>query len=65
MRCISCGRTLTNPARTIQTAGGVVGWGRVCAVRAGLMTPKLRGIFSPAIKQPEPDPRQMKLELIR
>lgn len=65
MRCVSCGRTLTNPARTVETTSGTVGWGRVCAVRAGLLDPKLRGIFSPAIKQPEPDPLQMTLDLRR
>lgn len=65
MKCISCGRALSNPARTIQTSDGVVGWGRVCAIKAGLLNPKLRGIFSPAIKQPETDPRQMSLDLKR
>lgn len=65
MKCISCGRKLAHPVRTIQTESGVVGWGRVCAVKAGLLTPVLRGIFTPAKKQPEPDPNQLTLDLRR
>ena len=65
MKCIRCERPLTNPAKVVDTALGPQGWGRVCAVKAGLLNPKLRGIFSPAIKQPETDPRQMSLDLTR
>lgn len=65
MKCVRCKRLLFNPAKVVETAHGPQGWGRVCAAKAGLLDPVLRGIFSPSIKQPEPDPLQMKLDFHR
>lgn len=36
MRCVMCGRLLLVPAATVPTKNGPLGYGPVCAKRAGL-----------------------------
>lgn len=62
MKCTRCKRLVLHPAKVVPVNGGQEVWGRICAIKAGLLTPRSRGLFSPAIKQPDPDPLQMKLE---
>lgn len=63
MNCIRCGRPLATPAKTILSRQGLLAWGRVCAIKSGLIEVKRREAFAAQQAQPaEPDPRQMTLE---
>lgn len=63
MNCIRCGRPLATPAKTISSRHGLLAWGRVCAIKSGLIKVKRREAFAAQQAQPaEPDPRQMTLE---
>lgn len=42
MRCTMCHRPLTEATVTIKTRGGPLGWGPVCAKKAGLTLPATR-----------------------
>ena len=64
MHCVRCGRPLTHPAKTIPSKNGPLMWGRVCAIKSGLIEPKAR---TPALvthqQADEVDPNQLTLEL--
>ena len=64
MHCVRCGRPLTHPAKTIPSKNGPLMWGRVCAIKSGLIEPKAR---TPALvthqQAEEVDPNQLTLEL--
>ena len=65
MQCVICKRPLLNPAKTMETKHGPLMWGRVCAIKSGLIEPKAR---TPALvthqQADEVDPNQLTLELI-
>lgn len=42
MECVRCGRPLLKPAKTINSRQGPLMWGRACAIRDGVITPKPR-----------------------
>lgn len=64
MTCTRCGRPLLIPATSIQTRSGPLAFGRVCAIKAGLIEPKPRAPrFVPAMPQPVTDERQLMLEV--
>jgi hypothetical protein len=64
MWCTRCGRPLEHPARSIPTKNGPLMFGRVCAIKAGLMEPRRRIRITPAESQSDqPDPAQLALEL--
>lgn len=61
--CVRCGRPLVQPARSIPSKAGPLLFGRVCAIKSGLLhpQPRQRAIVD-AMAQPEqPDPNQMAL----
>lgn len=64
MHCVRCGRPLTTPAKAIASKNGPLMWGRVCAIKSGLIEPKPR---TPALvthqQADEVDPNQLTLEL--
>lgn len=63
MKCYRCKRLIGTPARVIPINGGEAAYGYRCAVKAGLITPRDRHLFSPQIKQTADDPLQLKLDL--
>lgn len=64
MNCVMCDRPLLHPAKTTQTKNGPLFWGRQCAIKAGLITPKPRLKRHSQATTEENDPNQMPLELI-
>ena len=64
MHCVRCGRPLTAPAKAIASKNGPLMWGRVCAIKSGLIEPKAR---TPALvthqQADDVDPNQLALEL--
>lgn len=63
MNCVRCGRPLLAPAKSIPSRQGVLAWGRVCAIKSGLIEVRPRDVFARQQPQPaEADPRQMALE---
>lgn len=64
MRCVRCGRPLTTAAKSIPSRNGPLMWGRVCALKAGLIEPKPRQRTIITHHQaPDVDESQMALEL--
>lgn len=63
MHCVRCGRPLKEAARSIPSRNGPLMWGRVCAIRSGLLEPKPRTAKVVHTQQAEYDPNQMALEL--
>lgn len=62
MQCVRCGKPLKKFAVSIQTADGLVGWGRVCAETVKVRTkPKRVRIFTPRAGVTAGDPRQLDL----
>lgn len=65
MNCVMCDRPLLHPARTTQTKNGPLFWGRQCAIKAGLISPKPRMKRHDQAGAPDfHDPNQIPLELI-
>lgn len=63
MNCVRCGRPLLAPAKSIPSRQGLLAWGRVCAIKSGLIEVRSRKFFARQQPQPsEADPRQMTLE---
>lgn len=64
MRCVSCNRPLGIPTVQVNTKAGPLGWGPVCARRAGLLDklPRARKPRSRAADV-ETNPDQLTLEL--
>lgn len=60
MTCFHCGRALLKAAKTLKGKGGDVHYGRRCAIKARLLTPKPRVA---KVAANEVDERQMALEL--
>lgn len=64
MHCVRCGRPLTTPAKAIASKNGPLMWGRVCAIKSGLIEPKAR---TPALvthqQADEVNKNQLTLEL--
>lgn len=46
MRCGACNRPLTKPAVSVQTRGGLLALGPVCARRKGLLAPAKQRLFT-------------------
>ena len=64
MHCVRCGRPLTTPAKAIASKNGLLMWGRVCAIKSGLLEPKARVRTLITYHQAqEVDESQMTLEL--
>lgn len=64
MQCVMCDRPLVHPARTTQTKNGPLFWGRQCAIKAGLISPKPRAKrIGQAGATEFHDPNQLPLEL--
>lgn len=63
MHCVICKRPLLNPAKTMETKGEPIHWGRGCAIKTGVLIPRPR---VPGLVSQAPggvDPRQMALEM--
>ena len=63
MHCVICKRPLLNPAKTMETKGEPIHWGRGCAIKTGVLIPRLRGPGPVHHAAGEVDPRQMALEM--
>ena len=64
MHCVRCGRPLTTPAKAIASKNGPLMWGRVCAIKSGLIEPKARTPGPVTHQQAdEVDENQLTLEL--
>ena len=64
MHCVRCGRQLIKAAKTIPAKNGPLAWGRVCAIKSGLIEPKPRQRTLITHHQvQEVDENQMALEL--
>lgn len=64
MHCVRCGRPLTLAAKSIPSRNGPLNWGRVCALKSGLIYPKPRQRAMVTHQQAqEVDESQMALEL--
>ena len=64
MHCVRCGRPLTMAAKSIPSRNGPLNWGRVCAIKSGLIDPKPRTVKPVThTEHTEADPNQMALEL--
>ena len=64
MHCVRCGRPLIKAAKTIPAKNGPLAWGRVCAIKSGLLEPKTRQRTLITHHQAqEVDENQMALEL--
>lgn len=61
MRCARCSRPLLRePAAEVKTRAGVIGYGRTCAERMGLLEPKRRPVqLSNRYRPRQVDPRQV------
>lgn len=64
MHCVRCGRPLTLAAKSIPSRNGRLNWGRVCALKSGLIDPKPRQRQLVTHQQAqEVDESQLSLEL--
>ena len=65
MHCVRCGRPLIKAAKTIPAKNGPLAWGKVCAIKSGLLEPKARVRALVTHQQAdEVDENQLTLELI-
>lgn len=63
MYCVICKRPLLNPAKTVETKGDPLHFGRHCAIKTGVLVPQTRG---PRLVQHDAgalDPRQMTFDM--
>lgn len=64
MHCVRCGRPLTIAAKSIPSRNGPLNWGRVCALKSGLIDHKTRQRALVTHQQAqEVDENQLSLEL--
>ena len=63
MHCVICKRPLLNPAKTMETKGEPIHWGRGCAIKTGVLVPRPRGQAQAHTGNSEADPRQLALDM--
>lgn len=63
MHCVICKRPLLNPAKTMETKGEPIHWGRGCAIKTGVIVPRHRAMAQAPAGASEADPRQLALDM--
>lgn len=63
MHCVICKRPLLHAAKTMETKGEPIHWGRGCAIKTGVLVPRPRGQAQAHTGTSEADPRQLALDM--
>ena len=64
MKCVRCNRPLLVPAASVPTRNGVIGYGPVCARKAGLLQNPSPRITQHRKSPPRPEKRRCRVHVV-